>query len=231
MARDTKVKIAHDIRGPLSGIISLSKMVKEQGNDNKLDEMLNYFNLIESSSQSILDLTDEILRAEKKLLTKSELKQNELHLLAFKEKLEKLYLPQTISKNLQFTINTSINSETIPFLKNKLLQITGNLISNAIKFTPVNGTITVDLNLIVTDEDHSLHIVVSDTGVGLSPVAIKHILSGNINTTEGTNGEQGHGFGLSLVIHLINSLNGTCTITSKLGEGLTFNVLLPKMQL
>ena len=231
VARDTKLKIAHDVRGPLSGIFSLAKMVSEQGDKNKLEEVLSFIKMIQSSSQSILDLADEILRAEKKLLTKSELKQNELHLIAFKEKLEKLYLPQTISKNLQFTINTSMDSETIPFLKNKLLQITGNLISNAIKFTPVNGAITIDLKLVVNDGDHALHIAVSDTGIGLSPAAIKHILSGSTHTTEGTNGEQGYGFGLSLVIHLINSLNGTCTIESKLGEGLTFNVVLPKMQL
>ena len=230
-ARDTRLKIAHDIRGPLSGIIGLAQIVSEQGDNNKLDDVLNFVNLIQRSSHSILDLADEILWAEKKLLTKSELKQNELNLLAFKEKLEKLYLPQTISKNLQFTINTSAGSDTIPFLKNKLLQITGNLISNAVKFTPVNGKINIDLNLVVNNEDHALHITISDTGVGLSTAAIEHILSGSTNSSEGTDGEQGYGFGLSLVNHLIKSLHGTCTIESKMGEGSTFRVVLPKMQL
>ena len=229
--RDIKLKIAHDIRGPLNGIIGLAQIVSEQGNNNKLDELLNFINLIQRSSHSILDLADEILRAEKKLLTESELKQSELTLLAFKEKLEKLYLPQTITKNIQFTINTSAVSDTIPFLKNKLLQITGNLISNAIKFTPVNGKIDIDLSLVVNDGEHALHITISDTGVGLSPAAIEHILSGITITTKGTDGEQGYGFGLSLVTHLIKSLNGTCTIDSKMGEGSTFRVVLPRMQL
>ncbi len=230
-SKDTKLKIAHDIRGPLSGIIGLAQIVSEQGDKNKLEDVLNFVNLIQRSSLSILDLADEILRAEKKLLTKTELKQNELNLLAFKEKLEKLYLPQTITKNLELTITTSEGSDTIPFLKNKLLQITGNLLSNAIKFTPVNGKINIDLGLVVNKEEHALHIRISDTGVGLSPAAIEHILSGSTNTTEGTDGEQGYGFGLSLVMHLIKSMNGTCTIESNMGEGSVFNIVLPKMQL
>ena len=230
-SRDTKLKIAHDIRGPLNGIIGLAQIVSEQGDKNKLEDVLNFVNLIQRSSHSILDLADEILRSEKKQLTKTELKQSELNLLAFKEKLEKLYLPQTITKKLEFTINTSAGSDTIPFLKNKLLQITGNLLSNAIKFTPVNGKINIDLGLVVNKEDHALHIRISDTGVGLLPATIDHILSGNTNTTEGTNGEQGYGFGLSLVMHLIKSMNGTCTIESKMGEGSVFNIVLPKMQL
>ena len=228
---DARKKVAHDIRSPLNGIISLAQMVSNQGVNNKLEEVLKFISLIQKSSHSILELADEILRVDKKLHIESEIKQNELNLLAFKEKLEKLYLPQTISKNLRFLIQTSPDSDTIPFLKNKLLQITGNLISNAIKFTSVNGAITIDLKLIVTDEDHTLHIAVSDTGVGLSPAAIEHILTGSTNTTEGTNGEQGYGFGLSLAMHLIKSLHGTCTIESKLGEGSTFRVVLPEMQL
>ena len=110
-----------------------------------------------------------------------------------------------------------------------MLQITGNLISNALKFTPKDGTVTADLNLKVEKgrKDH-LRIKVTDTGVGLDKKAIETILKGNASSTEGTVGEQGFGFGLALVKHLIDSLKGELHIYSEPGQGATFEVNLPQ---
>lgn len=226
-ASDTKLKVAHDIRGPLSGIIGLAQLVSAQGDRNKLEEVLQFVGLIQKSSSSILELADEILKCEKKGEGNKSLKSNELNLLSFEEKIEKLYVPQTISKRINFSIVTSTATERIPFLKNKLLQITGNLISNAIKFTPQNGTIVVKLDLTNEHDKNILLIEVKDSGVGLSSQAIESILNGNASSTDGTGGEAGFGFGLSLVKHLIAGLKGTLKITSQPNEGAIFSVQLP----
>jgi signal transduction histidine kinase len=228
-AKQTQKKVAHDIRGPLSGIIGLAQLISEQGEDNQIQEILEFMNLINKSGRSILELADEILSADKKDNKIPELKGNEFNLLVFKDKLEKLYVPQAMNKQIKFTVNTSSYSETIPFSKNKLLQITGNLISNAIKFTPNNGNVTVGLNLVEDKEKNILQISVKDSGVGLNVAGIATILQGNAISTNGTGGENGYGFGLALVKHLVESLKGTFNITSTPGDGATFEVKLPQV--
>jgi len=224
-ANETQKKVAHDIRGPLGGIIGLAQVIAEQGQDNEIDEVLEFINLIHKSGRSILELADEILSADKP----QPLKGDEFNLLLFKDKLEKLYAPQAKNKNIIFTVNLSPKSAGTPFSKNKLLQITGNLISNAMKFTPQDGKVTVDLNLRVEKgAQNLLRIKVTDTGVGLSKAAINTILNGSATSTDGTGGEQGYGFGLALVKHLVYSLKGTMHIYSEVGHGATFEINLPQ---
>ncbi|MBL4678925.1 MAG: GAF domain-containing sensor histidine kinase [Mucilaginibacter sp.] len=224
-ANDTKKKVAHDIRGPLGGIIGLAQVISEQGHENQLDEVLEFINLIQRSGRSLLELADEILTIE---APKRELKSDEFNLLVLKEKLEQLYTPQARTKGINFVINTSIDSATIPFSRNKLLQIIGNLVSNAMKFTPPHGKITVDLSLKPGTTENMLQVNVTDTGVGLSEEAISKILSGKAKSTDGTGGEQGYGFGLALVKHLVESLKGSMRIYSEAGNGASFEILLPQ---
>jgi len=226
-ANENQKKVAHDIRGPLGGIIGLAEIISEQGRDNQIDEVLEFINLIHKSGRSILELADEILSSDKS----PALRSDEFNLLIFKDKLEKLYQPQAKNKNIRFTVNLSSASATTPFSKNKLLQITGNLISNAIKFTPKDGEVTVSLNLkIEKGKQNLLRIKVSDNGVGLDKQSIDSILNSNASSTDGTGGEKGYGFGLALVKHLVDSLKGTINIYSQPGFGATFEVNLPQAE-
>jgi len=223
-ANETKKKVAHDIRGPLGGIIGLAQIISEQGHENQIDEVLEFINMIHKSGKSILELADEILSADKP----KPINVDEFNLALFKDKLDKLYRPQAKSKNIDFAININPAAASVPFSKNKLLQITGNLISNAMKFTPVEGSITVDLNLVVHENRNMLQIKVTDNGVGLNHETIDKILKGDASSTDGTGGEQGYGFGLALVKHLIDGLKGILEIYSAPGEGATFVVNLPQ---
>lgn len=227
-ANESKKKVAHDIRGPLGGIIGLAQVISEQGHENEIDEVLEFINLIQRSGRSLLELADEILSLD--VPKTKALAADEFNLLVLKEKLEKLYTPQAITKHIEFVISTSVNSSTIPFSKNKLLQITGNLISNAMKFTPVNGKISVDLSLKIGETGNILQINVTDTGIGLSQDAIDSILNGVATTTNGTGGEQGYGFGLALVKHLVDSLHGEVHIYSHPNQGANFEIILPQAQ-
>ncbi len=218
-------KVVHDIRGPIGGIMGLAQIISEQGKDNDIEEVLEFINLIYKSGKSILELADEILSADKKRSTS--LKSNELTLITFKEKLEKLYMPQARSKNILFVINTNRENEEIAFSQNKLLQITGNLISNAIKFTPKFGDVVVNLELTVNELARTLKITVRDTGVGMEQEAIDNMLNNAATSTIGTGGEKGYGFGLELVKHLVQGLKGTFNVTAKPNEGSEFEVVLP----
>lgn len=230
-AKQTQKKVAHDIRGPLGGIVGLAQIIRDQGESNQMDEVLEFINLIHKSGNSILDLAEEILETHKekgRITPATAATGNEFNLMVFKDKLEKLYGPQAKHKNIRFYVHTTPLTEKVPFSKNKLLQITGNLISNSMKFTPEGGEVIVDLRLIINSERLTLQILVKDTGVGMSAESMKAILSGNASSTEGTGGEQGFGFGLALVKHLVDSLDGTMAITSEAGKGATFEINLPQ---
>jgi signal transduction histidine kinase len=228
-AKDTQKKVAHDIRGPLAGIIGLAQVISDQGKDNQIDEVLEFINLIQRSGRSILELADEILsydaRKEKNVRL---LKEDEFNLVKFKDKLEKLYTPQAKNKQITLAVKINNNVQSTPFSKNKLLQITGNLISNAIKFTPDNGSVQVALDLVKASGQNVLKITVADSGVGMDQNAINVILNGTASSTDGTSGEKGYGFGLALVKHLIETLRGSLQIHSEPGQGTTFAVSLPQ---
>jgi signal transduction histidine kinase len=223
-SNEAKKKVAHDIRGPLAGIIGLSDIITEQGDSCEISELMEFVGLINKSGRTILELADEILSGD----IQKPLGDNELNLILFKEKLIKLYSPQARYKNNILEVEINADNQNMPFSKNKLLQITGNLISNAIKFTPTGGRITVKLDLIINAERNLLKISVSDNGVGIDSEALNNIIKGNSSSSIGTGGELGFGFGLSLVSHLVESLNGSLNASSVLGKGTTFEVLLPQ---
>lgn len=86
------------------------------------------------------------------------------------------------------------------------MQIIGNLISNAIKFTPEGGSVSISLSLEEKNYINNLRAKISDTGTGMTAAQIEEILNGESQTTQGTAGELGYGFGLPLVKHLIDGL-------------------------
>jgi len=223
-SNESKKRVAHDIRGPLAGIIGLSDIIGEQGSVSDVKEIMEFVGMINKSGRSLLELADEILSAS----GQRALQENEFNLILFKEKLVKLYQPQAKHKDITLDVVLDAKNENVPFSKNKLLQITGNLISNAIKFTPNGGRITVSLDLAVNSERNLLKISVSDTGTGMDEETLRAIKAGNSSSTNGTSGEKGFGFGLSLVSHLVESLNGSLKIDSAAGAGTTFEVVLPQ---
>lgn len=226
-AKETQKKVAHDIRGPLSGIVGLTQLISEQGNDNKLEDVLQLVGMIQKGGHSLLELADEILTADKKAPVKGTPGSHEYNLHTFKEKLEKLFKPQAISKQVEFSVLTDNGAADMPFAKNKLLQITGNLISNAIKFTPAKGSVTVELSVHPSGKKQNLSVIVRDTGHGMDATTVEEILTGKAESSDGTHGEKGYGFGLKLVKHLIHKLHGTLEIESAQGKGTQFKVQLP----
>lgn len=223
-SKETQKKVAHDIRGPIAGIIGLTGLITQQGENNNLDEVLECISLIQRSGKTVLDLADEILYGDKAEPVKIE----EFNLQIFKDKLERLYIPQARNKNITFEIRINERNQHIPFLKNKLLQITGNLISNAMKFTPSDGTVRVDLDLAVEAANNMLKIKIQDSGVGIEDKNIDLITLGQTFSSNGTGGEKGTGFGLEMVKQLVDSLGGTFNIHSEVNKGTQIELKIPQ---
>lgn len=228
-SNNIKNRVAHDIRGPIGGIIGLTEIIQSQGDDNKLEEVLSFISLIQKSGKSILELADEILNQnfDSPGQAKRAPKDHKFTLLTLQSKLLDMYNPQAMTKKVEFQVNATPPHAEIPFPKNKILQILGNLISNSIKFTAEGGKVEVLLDMKVSDEEKILHLKVKDNGVGIPQARIAEILEGGTCSSNGTSGEKGFGFGLNLVNHLVKGLNGKLLMTSTQGQGAEFELILP----
>lgn len=219
-----KNNLAHDIRGPLGGIVGLAEIIQIQGNENTLEEVLNYISMIQKSGKSVLDLADEILSVHR---VSSTPKDHEFTLATLEDRLEALFGPQAMTKDVKLLFQTTDQHAQIPFPKTNILQILGNLISNSIKFTPGGGQVQVFLDMEISDRVRMLHLKVKDSGVGMSNEKIEQILKGKAVSSGGTSGERGYGFGLSLVHQLVTKLNGRMLLKSEPGQGAEFELILP----
>lgn len=225
IANEVKKKAAHDIRGPIAGIIGLSQIITGREKNEASDVVIEVLDLIHKSSKSLLEMTDEILTENE---VKEELTRNQFNLTLFRESLHHLYQPQAKSKKINLVIDLTEGTKYNYFSRNKLVQITGNLISNALKFTPLCGKVNVNLALNIENGERKLIISVQDSGDGIETAIIEHIMEGKASSLKGTSGEKGYGFGLDLVRRLVISLNGTMEIFNSFeSSGAIFKVTIP----
>jgi len=221
---DTKRMLAHDIRGPLSGIIGLSQLGLEEASQGNTTELLDYMRMIQESGKSAIQLLEDILNAE---LNGNQAPGNTYNLHTLKDKLVDLFTPRSLKKKVNFTVAISQPTAQYNFPKGQLLQIIANLVSNAIKFTAEGGRVAVDLRYVIEQPAPQIFIEVTDTGIGIEQAHINGIMEGTGQSTSGTNGEVGYGLGLTLVKQIVDSMNGTFSINSILNQGTTFSVMLP----
>ena len=219
-------KITHDIRGPIGGIIGIAEIMEAELEDPDFDEYRRFLELIKSGGQSVLELADDILSNDFRLSTDVDEYTFQTNINELKAKLLALYKPQALSKSIDLNAVVATEEPERYFPKHKLMQVFGNLITNAIKFTEPGGRIDIELALIETDET-TLKFRVTDNGQVMSPERIDEILSDNPESTAGTRLERGFGYGFQLARHLVESLNGELFIDSEPDAGTSVTVFIP----
>jgi two-component system cell cycle sensor histidine kinase PleC len=127
------------------------------------------------------------------------------------------------SKNVNMVVATDPTIAPLWGDKRKIRQILLNLLSNALKFTPEGGTITATTKI---DPQNNIHILVTDTGIGISDDDIPKALSvfGQVNRTKS---HEGTGLGLPLCKMYTELHDGKLILTSKLGEGTSVHLIFP----
>ncbi|HZX58717.1 MAG TPA: HAMP domain-containing sensor histidine kinase, partial [Mucilaginibacter sp.] len=213
--------VAHDLRNPLGGIASLtSVMVEESEHDKVLSDQLK---LIKDTSTDTLELINEILEAtnnssavlSKQWVEVNSMLTNSVDLLRFKaaEKHQ-----QILIEGLDGIVELNINRE-------KIWRVLSNLIVNAIKFSPVGEVIKVR----AIQKHDNVIISVKDQGIGI-PDNMKDKVFNMFTDAKrpGTIGEKSFGLGLSISKQIIEKHNGKIWFKSEAGKGATFYINLPK---
>jgi len=221
--QSTLRKVIHDMRTPISGIIGGLSMIDNDEIDPKFKSVLE---MAKQSSKNLINYVNSSL--EEAINTEEE--TNFITASTLREKLLSLYKLQADIKKVKLTISTELeNGERITTLSSgDLINILGNMISNAIKYSSEGDPVSVNIGYEDEDQDH-YKVTISDQGVGMSDEQIKTISAlERSHTTQGTNDEQGFGIGLKEALHTLTQHDGTFDIDSAEGEGTTFTVFFPR---
>lgn len=228
IANHTKDKffsiIAHDLRGPISSMISMFDVIHENFKEQINDDLQKPLKALNTTSQQTLALLENLLTWSRSQSGQIEY-QPTTH--RFGDVIEdNLWLVRAIlqEKNLNF-INNADNDVMLVVDKAMLDTIIRNLLSNAIKYTPKDGTITISSK----KNEQSLEISIRDTGVGMNPAVLENLFRMDAQnvSSRGTNGERGTGLGLILCKELVTKLSGKIEVTSEENKGSVFTITLP----
>lgn len=215
--------IAHDLRGPFSGIIGLSELLLE--NDNQLNpkETNEFIQLIHQSSKNTYSLLDNLLTWAQSQTGSLEFSPNELEINSVIDKT--INLLTNVAKTKNITIRSEVEDKQYVFAdKNMLETIFRNLISNAVKFTETDGEVLLSMKR----ENKQIVFSVQDNGIGIAPEKITNLFAVNSrNTTSGTNDETGTGLGLMLCKDFIEKHGGKIWVESEIGKGSNFKFTIP----
>lgn len=213
-------QMAHDVRGPVGGILGLALSAENETLDQ--GEFGLYMEMIKGSASKLLDLTDDILERHKE-----QLKENYFTLSEFKKHLQDLYVPAALNKQIDLKVVFDQAKDRYSFPRRKLLPISGNIIANAIKFTDPKGKIAVNLDIVEEEKNLSLLISVRDNGRGIPKEKLQNLMDVGLRSERGTNDEKGYGLGLQLVMEMVESINGTLNIESEENKGTTVKISIP----
>lgn len=217
--------IAHDLRTPISGLISMHKALIE-----------NYEILSPNETHELLiEILDYAVQSSNLLENLLQWSRTQSGTIPFKPELIDIFeiaqaskvINEPNAKKKQISIVNLVPQGSYSLLdRNMITTVFRNLISNAIKFTNPGGKVQIDLK----EDGKDYEIVVSDNGVGMSQEQMERLFKiGEYVSTTGTANEKGSGLGLILCKEFIEKNQGTLRVESKLGEGSRFIINFPKV--
>jgi two-component system, cell cycle sensor histidine kinase PleC len=219
--------IAHDLKGPFQGFLGLTQTLAEDASNYSLKELTELGREMYKTANNLFNLL-------KNLLDWAQMQKGSMSFQPVD-----ISLPDLIANNIEaikwrseqkaVTVINSVTEILHAYADNNMINsVLMNLISNAVKFTPRNGTITIIAN---KTSNKMIQISVSDTGVGIRNTVIKSLFKlGERTNTEGTEGEQSTGLGLLLCKEFVEKNGGKIWVESKEGKGSTFYFTLPSYE-
>ena len=233
--------MSHELRTPLNSILILARILKENKPDNLNEDQVKYAGVIQNAGTDLLNLINDILDLSKIESGKIDLTIEKVTPQDVKRDMEALFTEVAKNKKIKFEVDLSPefpNNFTTDV--GRLEQIIKNLLSNAFKFTPEQGTVTVRLakaaestpfysNQLKAHKNTILIIEVKDTGIGI-PVQKQNIIFEAFQQADGSTSRKygGTGLGLSISKELANILGGEIQIKSEQNVGSTFTLFIPQ---
>ena len=203
--------ITHDLRTPVSNLFNFLQLQKSSPDRLSAEQQERFNNQINASAENVLDTMEDVLVWSKSQMEKFEPVTEPVDISQFFDEILNLNKTAAVNRNLELVKDSPDNLylQTDP---NFLKIILRNLMSNAVKFAPANGTI----RLMAQKADRVVTITVKDNGAGMSPEHVANIFNWNNIRSDSS------GLGLRLAKEFTEKLDGTITVDSVVGEGTAF---------
>ena len=214
--------MSHELRTPLNAVIGLTEMLKEDAEDDSLDDYLEPLDRIHNASRHLLTLINDVLDLSKIEAGKIELYFETFIVSDIMRDIIATSEPLAQKNNNELILENNLDFDSMHSDQTRVRQIVLNLVSNACKFTE-NGQVTITLNSRSRKEKQILDIVVADTGIGMSKEQVTKLFQAFTQADSSTTRKYG-GTGLGLIItkHLSRIMGGDVEVSSAEGEGTTF---------
>ena len=222
--------MSHEIRTPLNGIVGFTQLLKST---NLTPDQAEFISVIESSSDNLLAIVNDILDLSKINADKIELETIPFNAIEKFEDAVESYGAKAAQKNIEFSVFVDpALPKTLVGDPTKISQVIVNLISNAIKFTGQGGNVDVIIEMQQESAiDATVYFAVKDTGIGITEEQKSKIFEAFAQADAGTSRKYGGtGLGLAISSKLVELMGGKLDIESTPGEGSTFffTLTLPK---
>ena len=226
--REFLFNMSHDIRTPMNAIIGFTSLAATHI-DNR-EQVLDYLKKISISSQHLLSLINDVLDMSRIESGKVKIEEKAVHLPDLVHDVRSIIQPNVAAKRLSLFIDTmDIEDEDIITDPLRLNQILLNILSNAIKFTPTGGMISIRISQKNGAPKGCVcyEFRIKDNGIGMSEEFQKHIFEEFSREESSTvSGIQGTGLGMSITKNIVDLMGGTIALTSEPGKGSEFIVTL-----
>lgn len=214
--------ISHDMRAPLSSIISFLDYYKDNFKNFSEAEIEFVSSNLNTHVKKVVEMLDGLLMWSRSQTGEIQMNLQPIDLAQIITDTISILNQSALNKKIR--IRPYIHSQLIWADKNMTAFIIRNIISNAIKFTNEGGIIDINTKR----NKYNAFVIIKDSGVGMSPEALSRLFQDNVSySTFGTANEKGIGLGLVLCKDFMNKMNGNIEIESLQGEGTTVNLLFP----
>lgn len=226
--------MSHDIRTPLNAIIGMTTIAQAHIDEReKVEDCLEKIGL---SSRHLLSIINDILDMSRIESGKLSVTAEPFMMADFLHSMMAVFRPQAEKKNLRVHLDfTGIKHEHVKGDSVRIGQIVLNILSNAVKFTPEGGSVSLTIRETGRYESSGINydyyeFIISDTGIGMSAEFMKKLFM-PFERAESAYHIEGTGLGMAITQNLVKMMNGEISVTSSEGKGTTFNVMIPLEQL
>lgn len=218
--------VSHEFRTPLTLILTpLEKMLKTTVDPDQHDQL----NLIQRNARRLLNLVNKLLDFRKLEVDEVNFNPSEGDMVLFVKDTVYSFSDLSEKKDISLSFRSSLASLETIFDQDKLEKILFNLLSNAFKFTPQHGSVSVELKRFAkADDDKWIEISISDTGIGIAPENQEKIFERFFQEDlPKSMVNQGSGIGLAITKEFVKVHGGEISVVSEQGKGSTFRIQLP----
>ena len=222
--------MSHELRTPLNAIIGYSEMLLEDCEDLGNDEMVPDLKRITNSSKHLLSLINNVLDLSKIEAGKMDMYFTPFNIDTMIETIKDVSGPLASKNNNEFIIKNNVKGEMTSD-ETKLRQCIVNFLSNAFKFTE-NGQVALVIGSKNIDKKEYVNFDIKDTGIGMTEDQLGKLFDTYTQVERSTSAKYGGtGLGLSISKHFAEMMGGGVEVSSKVGEGSTFSIFVPRVSL